>query len=155
MPAEGVQGSIGLERRVVKNESVPQPRTEALAVDRKIVHAGLDHVPAGGVAVSNAALAKYVTENIDRPHRGRGGGDVHQGVVNVIAPDPHVHVGPFALDAVIPAVGDDIAVDVRVAVGAALKAEVVGTANSVVKAMILGGLECVVPNNVASASVDH
>ena len=69
----------------------------------------------------DAALAEHVAEDVERSH-GRGcGRDVHERVVDVVAPDAHVHVRAFALDGVVPAVGDDVAVDIGIAVGAALE----------------------------------
>ncbi len=75
--------------------------------------------------------------------------------MNVIAPDPHVHVGAFAFNRIVPAVGDDIPVDIGIAVGAALEAEIAGAAEAVVEAVVLGRTNLVVADDVTAGRVEQ
>ena len=96
-----------------------------------------DHASAG-VLVGNPAGREDVAIDVERPHRGARGGDEHEGLVDVVAPDADVHVRALAFDGVVPAIRDDVAVDVGVAVGAALETEITSAADAVVVSMIVG-----------------
>src|SRR5205823_5209810 len=101
---EDIQRSLGLHGRIVEDEAIPQAQADLLAVDVDYLHARFDHGAAGRILVRDAALPEHVAKDVERPHGGRGRRDVDEAVVDVVAPDPDIHVGAFALDAVIPAV---------------------------------------------------
>src|SRR5262245_32391683 len=94
--AEDIQAPFWLQRRVVEDEAVTKSRADALAVDGQIIHAGLDHHAAGRILVRDPAFSEDIAKDIERAHRSRRGGDMHERVMNVVAPDPYVPVSAFA-----------------------------------------------------------
>ena len=80
---------------------------------------------------------------------------MNERVVDVVAPDAHVPVRAFALDRVVPAVRDDVAVNVGIAVRAALETVVAAAPDSVVEAVIVGGADGVIADDVAAAAIDE
>ena len=77
-------------------------------------------------------------------------GDMDKGVVDIVAPDPHVHVRAFAFDGIVPAVRDDVAVNVRVTVGASLETVVGAAADPVIESVVVRGPDRVIAEDVSA-----
>src|SRR5450432_2419675 len=76
-------------------------------------------------------------------------------MVDVIAPYADVAVGALAFDGVVPTVGNQVAIDVGVAIGTSLEAEVAGAADAIVETVVFGGAVGVVADDVFAARIDQ
>ena len=69
---------------------------------------------------------------------------------DVVVPDAHVAAAAFHLQAVVPAVADEVAVDVRVGAGRAAEAAVAAAADDVVVHVLQVGEALVVADHVVA-----
>src|SRR5205085_10256571 len=82
-----------------------------------------------------------------------GARDADRGKVEIVAPDAHIAVAAFRLDAVVPRVRDAVAVDVGVGVGEAGGRKVVLAADGVVEVMPVLAVDLVPADDVVAAAV--
>ncbi len=142
MAAECMKCAFGLDRSVMKDELSSAPELVPLA--------HFYHAPAEGVAMGPAAFAENIPEDVQRPFRRARSGDVLERFLYIVVPYPHVHIRPFAFDSIVPDVGDYVAVDVRVAVGTSLEAEIGPAADGVVVAVVFRRANLVIANDVSA-----
>ena len=145
MPAEDIERTIGLQSGIMKDE------TPASAKVPPLTH--FDHTAAQGILVRAPAFAKYIAKYIHRSPGGTCQRHKLKGFGNIVPPDTHVHVCPFALDRIIPDVGYRIPIYIRIPVGTALVAEIGPPADGVVIPMIFSGIDIVKPYHIAAAAV--
>ena len=83
-------------------------------------------------------------------HRAR---HARRGQVQVVAPDAHIAIAAFGLDAIVPCMRDLVAVDVGVGVREADVREVVLAADAVVEVVPVLAVDLVVPDHMVAAAV--
>src|SRR6185503_11151045 len=100
-----------------------------------------------------AAACIDVAPYIQRARVGDGAGDADRGEVDVVAPDAHVRVAAFGLDAVVPGVRDAVAVDVGVRVRESGGGEIVLAADAVVEVVAVLAVDLVPADHVVAAAI--
>ena len=144
---EDVEGTVGLYAGVVEDVFASATKFVSLA--------GFDHGTAFGVFLGAAAGTKNVAKDVEGAFGGAGCGNVLEDAFDVVAPDAYVHVGAFAFDGIVPHARYEVAVDVRIAVGAAFKAVVGTAANGVVEAVGIGADNFVVADDVVARGISE
>ena len=142
------QPAVLLEDRVVEDVHVAGHPVFAAGV------AQLEEVQPRGVGRSLAASID-VAPDVEWSDGCRRVADPHHGLRDVVSPHPHVAAAALHFQAVVPAVADDVAVDVRIGAGRSAETAVASPADHIVVHVLKVGKALIVPDHVVSGRVEQ
>ena len=116
-----------------------------------------DEVMAAQVVGGNAAVLAGncvdIAEDVQRSEAGGRGSNGSVGQVNGVVPDPDVHIRAFDFQSVVPAMRNEVVVDVAVPGRKSRIAEVVGVSHPVVEHVIHVRINLVEPDHMSALAV--
>lgn len=138
---------IFLENSIVEDVHVarhPPLATRVPHLDERSV----GHIPAA--ARRTVGTPRDVSPDVEGPDGNRRVGYGYEHVLDVVVPYPYVLIAPLGLDAVVPAVGDVVAVDVAVRSGKTPVAAIVSGTHPIVEVVILVRPALVIPDDMVA-----
>src|SRR5262245_66384469 len=101
-----------------------------------------------------AAGVGDIAPDIERSDGRASYGQLDKTLVQVVSPNAHVAVGAFTFNAIVPAMGNKIPINIRITIGKTLRTKIRAISQGVIEIMLIVGINLIITNDMVAFAVN-